>query len=109
MKKSGMSIALVILFFAVVIVAGVMVRSKLAQVSSDGSNTDQSQTKTIYSDLKIIPERCTGCGKCIRFDTEHFSFNMTSRKAEVISNKNLDSENLKTAVSVCQTNAIVLK
>lgn len=56
--------------------------------------------------LMVDEYKCSGCGKCIRFDPDHFVFNGVSRKAEVISNKNLDTENLTLAIAVCRDRAI---
>ncbi len=50
---------------------------------------------------------CIGCGACVSIDPEHFDFN-DEGLAVVISQENLDSENLKTAIESCPTNAILI-
>ena len=79
--------------------------------SENNTNTKQENvivdTKVI--DKKIsISQRCRGCGKCANIDPEHFSLNQTTRKAEVISQNNLESNNLQVAMSMCQERAITI-
>lgn len=54
----------------------------------------------------IVDENaCIGCGACISLDPEHFSFS-DEGLSEVISCKNLETEDLKNAIESCPTNAI---
>ena len=74
------------------------------QVSDQAvSSAPSSQT------LQIEANRCTGCGKCARFDAEHFSFNPATGRAQVISQSNLATASLDMAIAACQTRAITLE
>jgi len=52
-----------------------------------------------------VNENCIGCGACQAIDDEHFEMDGVST---VISQENLDSEALKTAVESCPVGAIEL-
>ena len=54
--------------------------------------------------INVSKERCIGCGACVAIDPEHFEFN--DNKSSVISNENLESENLINAIESCPTSAI---
>lgn len=56
---------------------------------------------------KIIvnDETCIGCGACIAIDNEHFDFNDNGR-SYVISNENLESNDLSNAIESCPVAAI---
>lgn len=53
----------------------------------------------------IVNEKCIGCGACVAIDSEHFDFNENSL-SEVISEDNLESETLKSAMESCPVGAI---
>ena len=55
----------------------------------------------------IVNENCIGCGACIAIDDNHFDFNEDGF-SNVISNENLDTDELKNAISSCPVNAIKL-
>lgn len=59
---------------------------------------------------KIIvnEDACIGCGACISIDPEHFDFN-DNGLSHVISNENIDSENVVNAIESCPTGAINYK
>ena len=59
---------------------------------------------------KIILDEnsCIGCGACISLDPEHFTFS-DDGLSMVISENNLNTEDLKNAVESCPTNAIVIE
>lgn len=65
--------------------------------------SNQNIAKTI-----TISERCRGCGKCVNIDPEHFTLNRTTKKSEVISQKNLNSNNLSSAIAMCPAGAITI-
>lgn len=75
--------------------------SSLDDGSSFSSEVEQKK-------LSVSPDRCSGCGKCVRIDSEHFAIDAYSRKATIISQKNLDSTGLTSAVSMCHDGAIAL-
>lgn len=84
------------------------------QIDTDNStslNSDQkvkANEQIAIKNLEIDANRCRGCGKCVRIDPAHFSLNQNTRKAEAISQTNLDSEKLSLAISLCQDKAISL-
>ena len=75
--------------------------------SSSITQTDQDISNTVYQKLAVISNRCRGCGKCARLDSEHFE--MSSRVATVISSTNLTSSNLALAINSCPGQAIILE
>ncbi len=79
-------------------------------VSSDVNNNDDKQiqapqTTAAYTELSVN-HKCIGCGRCTMIDSEHFSMN--GRKAEAVSQQNLDSSLLQQAIQVCPSAAIEL-
>ena len=80
-----------------------------ALVNKDKSEKYSNNQLAVEKNIVIDNQRCTGCGKCSRFDAEHFSFNEKIGKAVVISQENLGSNNLSFAISACQDRAIALK
>ena len=78
---------------------------------TDSGNENQlaAEQTVVTKTLMVDSQRCTGCGKCSRFDPEHFSFNPAIGKAVVISQDNLESNDLHFAISACQDRAIALK
>ncbi len=57
--------------------------------------------------LDVEKSKCIGCGACVSIDAEHFDFD-SDGLSEVISNENLKSEALQTAIESCPTGAIRL-
>lgn len=55
--------------------------------------------------VKVTLEQCIGCGACVAIDPEHFDFDDEGR-SNVISNENIESENLTNAIESCPTSAI---
>ncbi len=55
--------------------------------------------------LYVNKEACIGCGVCVATDPEHFDFG-DDGLSEVISEENIDTENVKNAMASCPTNAI---
>ena len=78
--------------------------------SSEESNSNiiDSDGASSISESKLISinNRCHGCGKCAQIDAEHFL--VSGRKASVISNSNLTSSRLQTAINLCPEDAISL-
>jgi len=60
----------------------------------------------VTQSLDINESRCRGCGRCVMIDPEHFE--MSGRVATVISQENLDSGALTSAIGACPENAISL-
>ena len=56
--------------------------------------------------LVITESRCRGCGKCAIIDSEHFE--ISGRIATVISQSNLSSTKLASAITNCPDDAISL-
>ena len=55
-----------------------------------------------------INGNCIGCGACVAIDEEHFDFN-EEQTSTVISNENLDTDELKNAIASCPVGAISLE
>lgn len=56
----------------------------------------------------VVNENCIGCGACIAVDSEHFDFDENGLSS-VISNDNIESDDLKNAISTCPVNAIKIE
>ena len=73
-------------------------------------NNDQEQTQidssssVVDQELTLDTHKCIGCGRCSRFDQEHFT--QSGEIASVVSQDNLESQNLQTAISACPVDAI---
>ena len=59
-------------------------------------------------EIKVLKDVCIGCGACVAIDDEHFEFDEDG-KSNVISNENLDSEELANAVESCPVSAISIE
>jgi ferredoxin len=76
--------------------------------NSSSSNQDSQLNQNInLQKLSVLPDRCRGCGKCVRIDGEHFE--MSGRQATVVSSTNLNSSNLALAINNCPAQAITLE
>lgn len=81
--------------------------NEISTKSSSISKNDQTVSQDInINNLSVAPNRCRGCGRCAIVDAEHFK--MKSGIAIVISQENLNTNSLTSAVRVCPTNAITL-
>lgn len=80
----------------------------IIEPASGGQDDTDNAARQIIADknLSINEYRCTGCGKCARIDSEHFSMDSAGRKAVVVSTDNLSSHNLTLAISICRDQAI---
>ena len=77
------------------------------ELKPENQNIEQDiQPTNNYTSLIIDPDRCRGCGRCASIDQEHFTMN--GNVAQVISETNLDSKNITSAISACPGNAINL-
>ena len=57
--------------------------------------------------VKVIDDKCIGCGACIAIDSEHFDFDPEKGISMVISEANIEeSEAVKEAVDACPVGAI---
>lgn len=71
-------------------------------------NQDNQLNQNIkFQKLSVLPQKCRGCGRCVRIDGQHFE--MSGGVATVISSTNLDSSNLTLAINNCPTGAIILE
>lgn len=75
--------------------------------SSSINQTDENSNDAVYQKLVVISNRCRGCGKCVRIDSQHFE--MSDGAAAVISSTNLDSSKLTLAINNCPAQAIILE
>ena len=55
--------------------------------------------------LYVNEDACIGCGACVSIDSEHFDFN-DEGLSNVISNENIESEDVVNAIESCPKNAI---
>ncbi len=55
--------------------------------------------------IEVSKDLCIGCGACVAIDPEHFDFN-DEGKSHVISNENIDNENVTNTIESCPTSAI---
>lgn len=55
--------------------------------------------------LFINKEACIGCGACVAIDSEHFDFG-DDGLSQVISNENIETDEVENAILSCPTNAI---
>ncbi len=55
--------------------------------------------------IVVDEDRCICCGACFTTDPDHFTLG-DNNKSTVISNENLDSNNLQNAIEFCPTAAI---
>ena len=58
--------------------------------------------------IKVLTDQCIGCGACVGIDPEHFDFNEDGL-SHVISEENLESEDLKDAIDSCPVGIISLE
>ncbi len=58
--------------------------------------------------LNVDHGKCIGCGACVAIDPEHFEFN-DEGKSSVISNENIETENVQNAIESCPTGAISIE
>lgn len=58
--------------------------------------------------IVVNKDACIGCGACVSIDDEHFTFN-DEGLSEVISNENIESNGVVTAIESCPTNAISIQ
>ncbi|MBA4337026.1 hypothetical protein C0416_04635 [bacterium] len=65
-----------------------------------------SQTQETY--LAVDPNKCIGCGHCIKSDYAHFIMDSETKKAVVISQSDLGSDKLASAIGRCPVDAITL-
>ncbi|MFK7780585.1 MAG: ferredoxin [Candidatus Gracilibacteria bacterium] len=69
------------------------------------TNTEIIKNTGINKKL-TINEKCIGCGRCARIAPNNFVMNFKIFKAEVISQKNIDSKEIQYSVDTCPTDSI---
>ena len=57
----------------------------------------------------VVHDGCIGCGACAGVDPEHFEINDKEGLSQVISQENLESEALKSAIDSCPVGVISLE
>lgn len=82
-------------------------KKSLGNKTKEKENQNSIQ-KNIESKLSIDDKKCIGCGHCVKFAKDNFQMDYSAKKAKVISQENINSSSVKTAVSVCPTKAISL-
>lgn len=56
--------------------------------------------------VKVVNDKCIGCGVCIAIDPEHFDFDNEKGISKVISEKNIESPKVEEAADACPVGAI---
>jgi len=84
-----------------------------SEIIVQDNNQQDSDTTTSIEDVKeqylaVNQNTCIGCGRCVKTDSEHFVLDSSIKKATVISQNNLTTENLKNAIDGCPVDAITL-
>ncbi len=76
--------------------------------SQQNTNKNDEKITTSVADvqLAVSESRCRGCGRCVIADPEHFE--LSGRIAVVISQSNLSSTKLASAIANCPADAISL-
>ncbi len=84
--------------------------SSTTSENSNVSGADNSQVsdniQTVERKLAVDPQRCRGCGRCVRLAPDNFQMSLTTRKAQVISQENLGGAEVQEAISSCPASAI---
>lgn len=57
--------------------------------------------------IKIIKNKCIGCGACAIVDEEHFKLNYSTGKAEIIKQPKKIPSTTRQAIDNCPVNAII--
>ena len=73
--------------------------------TSSASGDTLTQNNWIKKELKIA-SNCVGCGHCVRFAVNNFKMNYSTHKAEVISQDNINWNDVANAISRCPVDAI---
>lgn len=78
-------------------------------ISTETTNNSTSKIKQSDTDWKklTINEKCIGCGHCVRFAAQNFAMN-SSHRAEVISQENINSDDVSMAINRCPVDAIII-
>lgn len=112
MKYKKIILPAILAFSSVLVLYGVkakfFIQTNITPNSDSSINqTDENTNDTVYQKLVVISNRCRGCGKCVRIDSQHFE--MSDGAAAVISSTNLDSSKLTLAINNCPAQAIILE
>jgi ferredoxin len=105
-------IPLVLVSSSVLVYSVIKNQDQKTDITSLKNLSSKNQENQLNQDIKfqklfVLPQKCLGCGKCVRIDPEHFE--MSGRVAIVISSTNLNSSNLTLAINNCPAVAIVLE
>ncbi|MDD3646434.1 MAG: ferredoxin [Candidatus Gracilibacteria bacterium] len=91
----------------------IWILSSCTQTETNIKNTNSKENKeqAVYKVNSIekvlqIDEKCIGCGKCARIAPLNFKMNFETRKAEVISQKNIDSTEVARSIQICPVDSI---
>ncbi len=75
--------------------------------SSDNSWKSDTSIEQKQTEEKLqISAKCIWCGHCVRIAVNNFKMNLSTHKAEVISQENIDSHNIFRAMKRCPVWAI---
>ncbi len=111
MKIINKILALILTLFGIFFLTGCNSKNEseekiesIQEESPDDSQLDISNETSEQQKLTLDTNKCIGCGKCARIAPSNFE--MDNRKADVISQENLESENVQQAIKNCPINII---
>ena len=109
-KKNLLGFLLLMLTLPTIYGCGENILSTQKQSTNDQPEDDEKITVTNQAEcvLTVNESRCNGCGRCARIDSEHFVIDHSARVSVVISQENLNSEDLQDAINGCHHYAITL-
>lgn len=74
--------------------------------NNQGNNIKQSNWNKNLAKILKISEKCIWCWKCTMIDPDHFKINTNTFIPDIISQKNINSNETQSAISNCPVNAI---
>lgn len=73
---------------------------------NETSNKDLNYFSVEHQKILKIDNRCIWCWKCIHISPKTFKIDKTSLKAKVISQTDIDTDKINSAISICPTKSI---
>lgn len=108
-KKSLTKTPPALLIFLLFVLTGCVKTPPIENLNEDNNSSSDNQLLNKTTEEKFLtldPNRCTGCGKCLQIDQEHFTWDEVGRTAKIASTANTESQKLNIAIAMCRTGAI---
>ncbi len=102
MSKTKRNVALLFLFSVSILVLTWCQKNTNTENNNVDQNTEQSVAQ--IEQKLVINNWCVGCGRCIKNAPQNFTMNW--RIAEVISQENIDSQLVDSAIKNCPVSVI---